>query len=190
MDHTRNWIKNKNLESYDALYSYYYKDLYIIIFHLTEDKEFAEDILHDVYLHVRNKKEIKMPDLVKSSFKNYFSRCMHNAFIDTVRRRKNKNGGTTRELTDNMISSISSDDRKGISELDYPIIYEAINRLPIEQRMTIWLRADGFAYEEIATMMNVSINTCTGRMRYALTSMRKMIGKGKMKRLEEIYYNN
>ena len=52
----------------------------------------------------------------------------------------------------------------------------AINRLPEEQRQVLILRHYGnLSFKEIAAMTDVSINTALGRMRYALTNMRKIM---------------
>jgi RNA polymerase sigma factor (sigma-70 family) len=53
-----------------------------------------------------------------------------------------------------------------------------LNRLPEDQREVVILRhyAD-LSFKEIAALTNCSINTALGRMRYALTSLRKLKGE-------------
>jgi RNA polymerase sigma factor (sigma-70 family) len=56
------------------------------------------------------------------------------------------------------------------------MVRAAINRLPEEQRQVLILRHYGnLSFKEIAVMTDVSINTALGRMRYALTNMRKIM---------------
>ena len=51
-----------------------------------------------------------------------------------------------------------------------------VEQLPEEQREVVKMRYyAGLSFKEIAEQTNVSINTALGRMRYALTNLRKMI---------------
>jgi RNA polymerase sigma-70 factor (ECF subfamily) len=54
------------------------------------------------------------------------------------------------------------------------LVRAAIDKLPPEQRQVLILRHYGdLSFKEIAKMTDVSINTALGRMRYAITNMRK-----------------
>jgi RNA polymerase sigma-70 factor (ECF subfamily) len=56
------------------------------------------------------------------------------------------------------------------------MVRAAIDKLPPEQRQVLILRHYGdLSFKEIAEMTNVSINTALGRMRYAITNMRKVM---------------
>jgi RNA polymerase sigma-70 factor (ECF subfamily) len=57
-----------------------------------------------------------------------------------------------------------------------------IRRLPEEQREVLVLRnyAD-LSFKEIAEITNTNINTCIGRMHYAVINLRKMMEKSSVK---------
>lgn len=60
-------------------------------------------------------------------------------------------------------------------------VHALIEQLPPEQREIVALRYFyGFKFKEIALMKNVSVNTCTGQMRYALMHMRALLAKQKI----------
>lgn len=55
-------------------------------------------------------------------------------------------------------------------------VKKMLDALPDEQREVVVLRVyGGLSFKEIATLTDTSINTCLGRMRYALINLRKMM---------------
>lgn len=51
-----------------------------------------------------------------------------------------------------------------------------INRLPEEQKKVVYYRYfDELSFKEIAALMNASVNTSLGRMRYGLAHLRKQV---------------
>ena len=61
-----------------------------------------------------------------------------------------------------------------IQHEDKKRMYKHISRLPEEQRAVVMLRHyEDLSFKEIAEITGVSINTALGRMRYALTNLRK-----------------
>jgi RNA polymerase sigma factor (sigma-70 family) len=57
-------------------------------------------------------------------------------------------------------------------------VMQMVDRLPEEQREIIILRHFGdLKFKEIADMLNCSVNTALGRMRYGLLNIRKMMNE-------------
>jgi RNA polymerase sigma-70 factor (ECF subfamily) len=77
--------------------------------------------------------------------------------------------------------SESGVDKKMISDDTNNKLGKILDMLPDVQREVIILRhyAD-LSFKEIASMTNCSINTSLGRMRYALTNMRKLMNESEM----------
>ena len=60
-------------------------------------------------------------------------------------------------------------------------VRELIDLLPEEQREVVILRHYAeLSFKEIAGITGVSINTALGRMRYALTNLRKTVAENNM----------
>jgi RNA polymerase sigma-70 factor (ECF subfamily) len=56
------------------------------------------------------------------------------------------------------------------------IVTEALSKLPEEQREVVTLKLwGGLTFQEIATAMGISINTVSGRYRYALNALQKQL---------------
>ena len=53
---------------------------------------------------------------------------------------------------------------------------EAVQRLPADQKLVLELRLQsGLSFKEIAEETGVGINTALGRMRYAVSNLRRML---------------
>jgi RNA polymerase sigma-70 factor (ECF subfamily) len=65
-----------------------------------------------------------------------------------------------------------------IEKEEHATLYKFINQLPAEQKEVLVLRhyAD-LSFKEIAELTGHNINTCIGRMHYALINLRKMMQK-------------
>ena len=56
------------------------------------------------------------------------------------------------------------------------VLEKALQALPLEQREVFTMRENsGMKFEEIAQVLNVSVNTVKSRMRYAVEALRKLI---------------
>ena len=63
-----------------------------------------------------------------------------------------------------------------IQHEDKKRMYKHLSRLPEEQRAVVMLRHyEELSFKEIAEITGVSINTALGRMRYALTNLKRFL---------------
>ncbi|MCC7296686.1 MAG: sigma-70 family RNA polymerase sigma factor [Bacteroidia bacterium] len=147
---------------------------------LVNDRYLAEDIFQETFIKIINcLKGGKYTH--EGKFLPWALRIARNLSIDSIRHR-------------NRIPMIS--DSEGNNVFDYLHIVEdscetsmvekeeskslhaLINQLPEEQKEVLILRhyAD-LSFKEIAEMTGTNINTCIGRMHYALLNLRRMIKK-------------
>ncbi len=152
--------------------------IYTSIYVLVKDKYLAEDLFQDLFIKVietfragKYKEENK--------FVQWAMRIAHNLCVDHFRKIKNKPIIKTCEGTDifdvlnfaepnvedNMMKAQSSEK-----------IMKLVCLLPEDQREVIILRhfAD-LKFREISKILDCSVNTALGRMRYALLNLRKLI---------------
>jgi RNA polymerase sigma factor (sigma-70 family) len=145
---------------------------------LVKDRYLAEDLFQDVF--------IKIIDTLRKDHYNdegkflpWAIRIAHNLCVDHFRKVKRTPTITTgddRDIFEVINVSADSADKAIMKSQSHDGVRQLLDLLPEEQREVIVLRhyAD-LSFKEIATMMNCSINTALGRMRYGLLSMRKMI---------------
>ena len=106
-------------------------------------------------------------------------RIAHNLCVDHFRKVKRSPSIKTsdnHDIFEVLNFSESSSEDKVMESQTNDRVRKMIDMLPEDQREVIILRnyAD-LSFKEIATLTNSSINTCLGRMRYALLNLRKKI---------------
>ncbi len=158
-----------------------YKDkIFSSILFLVRDKYLAEDLFQDTF--------IKIIDTIrdnsyteKGKFLSYAIRIAHNICVDHYRKVKRvqlaeANDNSNLEEVLNLYEDAA--DKNIIQLQTSDRIRQLLDMLSEEQREVVILRnfAD-LSFKEIAEMTNCSINTAIGRMRYALTNIRKMLAE-------------
>jgi RNA polymerase sigma factor (sigma-70 family) len=145
---------------------------------LVKDKYLAEDIFQDLFIKIietfragKYKEENK--------FVQWAMRVAHNLCVDHFRKIKNKPVIRTSEGTDifdviNFAEPTVEDNIMKTQSSER--IMKLVCLLPEDQREVIILRhfAD-LKFREISKILNCSVNTALGRMRYALLNLRKLI---------------
>lgn len=152
--------------------------IYTSIYLLVKDKYLAEDIFQDLFIKVietfragKYKEENK--------FVQWAMRIAHNLCVDHFRKIKTKPVIRTSEgadIFDVLNFSEASAEDKIMKMQSGDKIMKLVSLLPEDQREIIILRhfAD-LKFREISNILNCSVNTALGRMRYALMNLRKLI---------------
>ena len=148
------------------------------IYVLVKDKYVAEDIFQDLFikiienLRVDNYKE-------ENKFINWAIRIAHNMCIDHFRKIKSR--PVIRTSDDKDIFDVLNFEGDNAEEAlmktqTHSRVMLLVNLLPEDQREVIILRhfAD-LKFKEIAGILQCSVNTALGRMRYALLNLRKLM---------------
>ena len=150
------------------------------IYLLVKDRALAEDIFQDAFVKVINTLR-KGSYQEEGKFLQWVIRIARNLVIDHFR--KLSKLPTISDTEGNDIFSyisIADENREDeiIREQSHDRVRQLIQQLPEEQKEVLILRHyANLSFKEIADLTGVSINTALGRMRYALTNMRKLILK-------------
>jgi RNA polymerase sigma factor (sigma-70 family) len=152
--------------------------IYTSIYLLVKDQYLAEDIFQDAFIKVINTlRSGKYNE--EGKFLPWVMRIAHNLVIDYFRREKRAPVITSADGTDvfNTLQFLeeSAEDRI-LREQTHMDLRSMIRLLPEDQKEVLIMRhyAD-LSFKEIADLTGVSINTALGRMRYALSNLRKMM---------------
>ena len=154
--------------------------IFTSIYLLVKDRALAEDIFQDAFVKVINTLR-KGSYQEEGKFLQWVIRIARNLVIDHFR--KLSKLPTVSDSDGNDIFSyisIADENREDeiIREQSHDRVRQLIQQLPEEQKEVLILRHyANLSFKEIADLTGVSINTALGRMRYALTNMRKLILK-------------
>lgn len=167
-----------NEEALSQLVTRHKSRIYTSIYLLVKDEYLAEDIFQDTFIKViKTLRAGRYND--EGKFLPWVLRIAHNSVIDYFRREKrsptiiNSDGF---DIFDVLGIHDESMEEKMIKEQTHSDLKTLIHYLPSEQKEVLIMRHYGeLSFREIADLTNVSINTALGRMRYALTNLRKMM---------------
>ena len=173
----RSYMNNES-DALSVLVARYKDKIFTSIYLLVKDKYLAEDIFQDVFIRIIDTlRNGRYTD--EGKFLPWALRIAHNMCVDHFRKVKRGPSIKTSENHDIFevlnFSEAGKDERIMQNETNEKV-RRMIDMLPEDQREVIILRnyAD-LSFKEIAELTNSSINTCLGRMRYALINLRKMM---------------
>ena len=152
--------------------------IFTTIILIVKDSYIAEDLFQETFIKIiNNLKKGKYNE--EGKFLPWAMRIAHNMAIDYFRKMKRMPTITDSSGDDvfrTIKIAVENREEQIIRTEKEDMVRFAINRLPEEQRQVLILRHYGnLSFKEIAAMTDVSINTALGRMRYALTNMRKIM---------------
>lgn len=144
--------------------------IYTSIYLLVKDQYLAEDIFQDAFIKVINTLRSGRYN-EEGKFLPWVMRIAHNLVIDYFRKEKRTPIITSSDGMDvfNMLHFYDeSAEEKMLRDQTHKDLKAMIHLLPDEQKEVLLMR-------HYADLTDVSINTALGRMRYALSNLRKML---------------
>ncbi len=171
-------FKEGNAYAMEVLVNRHRVRIYTSIYVLVKDKYLAEDIFQDLFIKIiETFRAEKYKE--ESRFVQWAMRIAHNLCVDHFRKIKTKPVIRTSEgadIFDVLNFAEPSAEDKIMKAQSNEKMMKLVCMLPEDQREIIILRhfAD-LKFREISNILNCSVNTALGRMRYALLNLRKLI---------------
>ena len=169
---------NGETEALDVLVNRHKVRIYTSIYLLVKDKYLAEDIFQELFIKIiETLKAGKYKE--ENKFVVWAIRIAHNLCVDHFRKIKGKPPIKTldgKDIFEVLRFNDPNAEENIVRRQTNDRIMKLVGQLPEEQREIIILRhfAD-LKFREISAVLNCSVNTALGRMRYALLDLRKMI---------------
>ena len=150
------------------------------IYLLVGDRYLAEDIFQETFIKVIHSIQHGKCNH-EDKFLPWALRIARNMSIDSIRSRKRMPvvvDTDGRDVFDAMGISVNSQEDQRVAKDEIEILKQWIWELPEDQREVLILRqyAD-LSFKEIAALTETNINTCIGRMHYAILNLRKKMQK-------------
>ena len=154
-------LKKEDRSAFRELFDAYYDALILFANHLLNNAEAAEDVVQDCFVDFWISRRFEHLD--GGIGKYLFQSVKHAALNDLrgCRRREKRHASLQQE----------------ISEEELEVLYAAIRQLPEERRKIFTLIClEGKKYQEVADMLQISINTVKTQMGRSFQFLRKMLG--------------
>jgi RNA polymerase sigma-70 factor (ECF subfamily) len=160
------------------------RSIFSAIYLLVKNRALAEDIFQETFIKIIHTLRLGNYN-EEGKFGPWAVRIGRNLTIDYIRKQK-RNLTITDSDGNDILSYIQiaeeSREDKLIQYQTEQNIKELVKRLPDEQREVLIMRHWGdMSFKDIADKTGVSINTALGRMRYALSNLRKMMDQQAVK---------
>ena len=158
--------------------------IYGYIFSKVSDRDLTEDIFQETFFKVIHTLKTKKYYNEEGKFLSWVLRIASNLIVDKFR--NDKKMPLKRDTEEFSIFSSIKDNSLDIEtkliknqvDIDLKML---IQKLPHDQKEVIMMRYySDMSFKEIADYTGVSVNTTLGRMRYAITNLRKVIEKNKI----------
>lgn len=171
---------NGNKEAISVLILRHKEKIFTSIYLMVKDKYLAEDMFQDTFIRIIDKLDNGIYT-ENGKFLPWAMRMAHNLCIDHFRKVKRKpviKSNYSEDIFDSMNFSEAPVEDRIMQDQSHQNVRKLLDLLPREQREVLIMRnyAD-LSFKEIAELMNCSINTALGRMRYGLMNMRKLMNE-------------
>lgn len=165
----------------EILVKRYQSKLYGFIYSKVSDRDVADDFFQETFIRVINTLKTQQFYDEKGKFLPWVMRIANNLIVDDYR--KSSRMTMYRDTEEYSIFSLIKDDSVSIEtlfekEAIASDVKKLISKLPADQREVLVLRYfHDLSFKEISELTNVTLNTSLGRMRYALSNLKKLVEK-------------
>ena len=165
-------LRRGNQDALRQIYEKYRDDLLRISAGLLNNRNAAEDVVHDVFAAF-----ISASDNfnLTGTLRGYLTTCVAN-------KARNVNRTMSRQQTVNLdevaptVSNLKRPDQWIIYDEQFQQLSHALNQLPYEQKEAVILHIQGaMKFKEIAKLQETSIKTVLSRYRYGLDKLRSIM---------------
>lgn len=161
-------------DDFRLLFETYYDTLVVFANYWLDDLESAEDVVQDCFVDFLVNRRLE--NLSEGVDKYIFASVKHAAlnFMRSKQRREQRHLVVLREQQE------SEQEYVELSEEEIEYLYMAINHLPSDRRRIFMMVClDGKKYQEVANILNISVNTVKTQMGRAFQYLRTVLDKEK-----------
>lgn len=153
--------------AFECLYRRHKDALFAYLYRSCQRRDVVEELAQDAWTAVINRAPQYRAD---ASFKTWLYRIASNRMTDFWRRRDNHH--TALAPDDEPVTDVSQAETEQLSSQ----LWQAIARLPQDQRDALLLQEQGFSQREIASITGAGDETVKSRLRYARAQLRELLG--------------
>ena len=164
-------FKHGSEEALCRIYEKYNKDMLGLAVALSNNKNVAEDVVHDVFVYFAE--SVERIEL-KSNLRSYLLACVANRLRNLQRVKPHQT--VPEEAIENTSSQSDRPDNVVMAEEISQRINNAMASLPYEQQEVVIMHLQGkLKFKEIAKAQGVSVGTVQSRYLYGLRKLRSLL---------------
>lgn len=159
LDHIIMKVAEGDSKAFTKLYNHYKEPGIRFSMAIVKDEEEAENMLHEVFIKIWNRREQINPEL---NFNSYIFTCLRNLAFDYLKKMER-----SQTMQHQYLQMMEEDHHRNsdTEEAKIVLLRNAMNSLPAKRKMILKLNVeDGKSYQEIAEMMRISKNTVKNQL--------------------------
>jgi len=159
--------------SFRRIYDNYHQKIYSLSFFLTRSHVLAEDLTQEIFVNIWVNRE-NLPSI--NSFEKWLRTVVRNHAYNYLKRMGIEKRFLEKERSASKQQITVTENILTERELGN-ILKKTIDKLPPQQKKIYMLsRQDGLKHDEIARLLNISINTVKNHLKAALFTIRSALG--------------
>lgn len=171
-------IQNGDKDSFARLFHSYYPDLCNFVLRYTRSPAVSEDLIQDIFLDIWHSRKTLSSE---GSIKSYLYKSARNKALNHLKHKRivNKWEKESQLFEFEVAKSPAAEihNRESFSEIECAI-KKAIEQLPDRRKMIFLLsREEGLTYQEIADVLDISVNTVETQISRSITIIRQFLSE-------------
>ncbi len=165
-------LKEKNENGFHYLYDHYSGALYGIVLRIVQSKEYAEEVIQDVFVKIWN--SIHQYDASKGRFYTWMINIARNTAIDYLKSKGFQNELKNQSLPDFVYNTAELSTTNNSS--DYIGFSNVLENLEVDKQELINLAYyQGYTQHEISEKLKIPLGTVKTKMRNALMKLKDLL---------------
>ncbi|WP_228425167.1 RNA polymerase sigma factor [Chryseobacterium jejuense] len=165
-------LKEKNENGFHYLYDHYSGALYGIVLRIVQSKEYAEEVIQDVFVKIWN--SIHQYDASKGRFYTWIINIARNTAIDYLKSKGFQNELKNQPLPDFVYNSTELSTVN--NSVDYIGFDNVLENLEVDKQELINLSYyQGYTQHEISEKLKIPLGTVKTKMRNALMKLKDLL---------------
>lgn len=165
-------LKKGDDTAFDKLYHKYVQRLYAFVLKTAKSPELTEDVVHDTFVKIWEKRSELNPE---HSFQSFLFTIARNRLLNLIKRSAHE-----ASILEEMFEHVDQEFENSGEQTDYQentiLLDKAIEQLPEHRRAIFTLcQKEGLTYQETANHLDISYSTVNSQMVKVLKSIRKYV---------------
>lgn len=166
--------------AFEQLYDMFYSKMYATAFQYLKNKPLAEEVVSDIFCRIWKKRNEL--DQIKN-FESYVFISVRNLSLNYIRNNSRNSNESLDEVSFHISDSVALPDEMMEAHELQEIISHSVESLPKKCKAIFkMIRFDGLKYKEVASELDISVNTVDTQMRIALKRIAQSLGDFSIKR--------
>jgi RNA polymerase sigma-70 factor, ECF subfamily len=164
-------IRNRDDTAMAEVYKRYGGAVFALAARILGDRQLAEDIAQEVFLHLWNSAADFDPQ--RGKLRTLLMTRTHGRCVDVIRSRNARSDREAKAADDRSTDTADAIDAELTTLTEAELVRTAVDSLPVEERTVLQLAYFGAnTYREVATILSLPEGTVKTRMRSALKRLR------------------